>query len=162
LIRVGDECKIDGQGTYRLTDDIDDVQRILPSEPSVRTDLMPELISGPSLVEKTDNGPIFYDTYGFPVRPGESHVQVQRLRCGGGWAEPEDTPASGHDEYILVLRGLLRVEHGAGVLDVRAGEGIIIRAGEQVRSSTPEPAGAEYIIVRLLGLPRESDHQGQE
>jgi hypothetical protein len=96
------------------------------------------------------------------VRPRQSHLQVLRLRCAGGWAEPEETPASGHDEYILVLRGLLRVDHGGGVLDVRAGEGVLVRAGEQVRSSTPEPAGAEYIIVRLLCFPREVDLGGRE
>jgi hypothetical protein len=98
----------------------------------------------------------------FPVRPRESHVQILRLRCAGSWAEPEETPASGHDEYILVLRGLLRVDHEGGVLDVRAGEGIIIRAGERVQSSTPEPAGADYIIVRLLGFLKESDHRSRE
>jgi mannose-6-phosphate isomerase-like protein (cupin superfamily) len=123
---------------------------------------MPELITGPSLVDKTDNGPIFYDTYVFPVRPGESHVQVQRLRCGGGWADPEENPSSGHDQNILVVRGLLRVEHGDGVLDVRAGEGVMIRAGERVRFHTPEPVGAEFIVVCLLGFPRESDHGGRE
>jgi mannose-6-phosphate isomerase-like protein (cupin superfamily) len=123
---------------------------------------MPELITGPSWVDKTGGRPEFCDTYMFPVRPRESHVQILRLRCAGGWAEPEETPASGHDEYLLVLRGLLRVEHGGGVLDVRAGEAVLIRAGERVQSSTPEPAGAEYIVVRLLGLPREAAHRGQK
>jgi hypothetical protein len=118
---------------------------------------MPELISGPSYVDKTNGRPKFCDTYMFPVRPRESHVQVHHLRCAGGWAEPDEAPASGLDKYILVVRGLLRVEHGGGVLDVRAGEGIAIRAGERVRSSTPEPAGAEFIVVVLLGFPREAD-----
>jgi hypothetical protein len=119
---------------------------------------MPELISGLSYVDKTNGRPKFCDTYMFPVRPRESHVQVHHLRCAGGWAESDLTPASGLDKYILVVRGLLRVEHGRGVLDVRAGEGVIIRAGERVRSSAPEPAGAEFIAVVLLGFPREADH----
>jgi hypothetical protein len=117
---------------------------------------MPELINGPSLVDKTGGRPSFCDTYMFPVRPRQSHVEVVHMRCAGGWADPEETPASGPDKYIIVLRGLLRIEHGDGVLDVRAGEGVIIRAGERVRSSTPEPAGAVYIIVCLLGFPREA------
>jgi hypothetical protein len=90
----------------------------------------------------------------FPVRPKKSHVQVQHLRSAGGWAESEEHPTSALDRSILVLRGLLRVEHGGGVLEVRAGEGVIIRAGERVRLGTPEPAGAEYIVVCLLGFPR--------
>jgi mannose-6-phosphate isomerase-like protein (cupin superfamily) len=123
---------------------------------------MPELISGPSHVDKAGGRPRFCDTYMFPARPGKSHLQFSHMRCAGGWAEPEETPASGLDKYILVLRGLLRVEHDGGVLDVRAGQGVVIRAGERVRSSTPGPAGAEYIVVCLLGFPREADHWGRE
>jgi hypothetical protein len=123
---------------------------------------MPELISGPSYVDKTGGRPKFCDTYMFPVRPGQSHIQVHHMRCPGDWAEPEEIPASRIDKYILVLRGLLRVGYGGGVLDVRAGEGVVLRAGERVRSSTPEPEGAEYIVVCLLGFPREADHLGRE
>jgi hypothetical protein len=119
---------------------------------------MPELISGLSYVDKTNGRPKFCGTYMFPVRPRESHVPVHHLRCAGGWAEPDETPASGLDKYILVVRGVLRIQDGDGVLDVPAGEGVIIRAGERVRSSTPEPPGAEFIAVVLLGFPREADH----
>ena len=48
------------------------------------------------------------------------------------------------------------------MLDVRAGEGVVIRAGERVRPGTPGSAGAEYIVVCLLGFPREDDHRGGE
>ena len=123
---------------------------------------MPELISGPSYVDKTGGRPKFCDTYMFPVRPKESHVQVLHMRCAAGWAVSEEPPASGLDKYILVLRGLLRVEHGDGVLDVRAREGVLVRAGERVRCCTPEPAGAEFIVVCLLGFPRGADHRGQQ
>jgi hypothetical protein len=123
---------------------------------------MPELISGPSYIDKMGSRPKFCDTSMFPVRPRQSHVQVLQMRCPGGWAEPEEPASSGIDKYILVLRGLLRFRHGGGVLDVRAGEGVVIRAGERVRSSTPGPAAAEYIVVCLLGFPREADRQGRE
>jgi mannose-6-phosphate isomerase-like protein (cupin superfamily) len=124
---------------------------------------MPELISGPSYVDKTGGRPKFCDTYMFPVRPKESHVQVLHMRCATGWAESEEPSASGIDKYILVLGGLLRVEHDGGVLEVRAGEGVVIRAGERVRSSTPGPAGAVYIVVCLLfGPSMENDRRGRE
>ena len=123
---------------------------------------MPELISGPSHVDKAGGRPRFCDNYMFPARPGKSHLQFSHMRCAGGWVEPEEAPASGLDKYILVLRGLLRVGYGGGVLDVRVGEGVVTRAGERVRSSTPGPAGAEYIVVCLLGFPREADHRGRE
>ncbi len=133
-----------------------------PRSPQRGSDPMLELISGPSYVDKTGGRPKFCDTYMFPVRPKESHVQVLHMRCAAGWADPEETSASGIDKYILVLRGLLRVGYGGGVLDVRPGEGVVIRAGEWVRCSTPLPAGAEYLVVCLLGFPRESHHRGRE
>jgi hypothetical protein len=60
------------------------------------------------------------------------------------------------------LRGLLRVEHGGGVLDVRAGEGVVIRAGKRVRSDAPESMGTEYLIIYLLGFPRQVGHRSRE
>jgi hypothetical protein len=87
---------------------------------------MAELIRGPSFVDKTNGSNKFCDTHMFPVRPNESHIHLYHMRCAGGWAEPEQTPASGLDKCILVLQGLLRVEHRGGVLDARAGEGVMI------------------------------------
>ncbi len=45
----------------------------------------------------------------------------------------------------MVLRGLLRVEHEAGAIDVRAGQAIVAEPGEWIRYSSPEPGGAEYV-----------------
>ena len=47
----------------------------------------------------------------------------------------------------LVLRGMLRVEHEGGAIDVRAGQAIVTAPGEWVRYSTPEDGGAEYVAV---------------
>jgi mannose-6-phosphate isomerase-like protein (cupin superfamily) len=56
------------------------------------------------------------------------------MSAPGGWEEPAQTPD--FDEVTLVLRGTVRVEHDGGVLDVRAGEAVLSRAGERVRYST--------------------------
>jgi hypothetical protein len=123
---------------------------------------MPELITGPSSVHKAGGLPRFCDSYMFPVGPGFSHVHLSRMRCASGWAAPEDETTSVLDKYILVLRGLLRLEHTGGVLDVRAGEGAIIRAGERVRASAPEPSGADFVVVvLLLGRPTGTEHQNR-
>ncbi len=50
------------------------------------------------------------------------------------WDEPAQTP--GFDEVTVVLRGIVLVEHDAGVLEVAAGQAVITRAGERVRYST--------------------------
>ncbi len=61
-----------------------------------------------------------------------------------GWEEPAQTPE--FDEYTVVLRGLLRIEHDGGVVEVRGGEVVVTYGGERVRYSTPGE-GAEYIAV---------------
>jgi ethanolamine utilization protein EutQ (cupin superfamily) len=67
------------------------------------------------------------------------------MRSAGGWIEPGQTPE--FDECTLVLRGMVRVESRAGVVEARAGQAVIARRGEWVRYSTPEPEGAEYVAV---------------
>ena len=80
-------------------------------------------------------------------------VSIARMVSPPGWEEPAQTPA--FDEYTVVLRGLLRVEHDGGVVDVRAGEAIVTTAGERVRYSTPGE-GAEYIAVCLPAFSPET------
>jgi len=45
-----------------------------------------------------------------------------------GWEEPGQCPQ--FEEITVVLRGMLRVEHAGGVLDVRAGQAIVASPGE--------------------------------
>jgi len=59
----------------------------------------------------------------------------------------------------LVLRGLVRVEHEGGVIDVRAGQAVVTSAGEWVRYSSPEPEGAEYIAVCLPAFSPSTVHR---
>jgi mannose-6-phosphate isomerase-like protein (cupin superfamily) len=63
------------------------------------------------------------------------------------------------DEFTVVLKGMLRVEHKGGSLDVRAGQAVITHAGEWVRYSTPEADGAEYIAVCLPAFSMETVHR---
>src|SRR5215469_6395334 len=106
---------------------------------------MPEWIAGPSRIEAAGNKPKLIDEFVGRVNSGESAVSVARMRSPGGWVEPGQTPE--FDEYTVVLAGLLRVEHRDGAIDVRAGQAIVVRRGEWVRYSTPDPDGAEYIAV---------------
>jgi len=62
------------------------------------------------------------------------------------------------DEYTVVLRGMLRVEHRDGALVVRAGQAAITRRGE-LRYGTPEPDGAEYLAVCLPAFSPDTVHR---
>jgi ethanolamine utilization protein EutQ (cupin superfamily) len=84
-------------------------------------------------------------------------VSVAHMRSPAGWQEPGQKPE--FDEYTIVLRGLLRVEHRGGHLDVRAGQAVIAHKGEWIRYSTPEADGAEYIAVCVPAFAMEAVHR---
>jgi mannose-6-phosphate isomerase-like protein (cupin superfamily) len=79
------------------------------------------------------------------------------MRSPAGWVEPGQRPA--FDEYTLVLRGMLRVEHKGGALEVRAGQAVIAQAGEWVRYSSPEVEGAEYVAVCVPAFSPDTVHR---
>lgn len=118
---------------------------------------MPVHIPAPVRVTAAGNKPKLIDEYVGRVRQGEARVSVAHMRSPGGWVEPAQTP--GFDEYTVVLRGLLRLEHDGGALDVKAGEAVLARAGERVRYSTPLEEGAEYIAVCLPAFAPDLVHR---
>ena len=120
---------------------------------------MPILIPGPTRVEAAGNKPKLIDEFIGRVNSGDAAVSVAHMRSPGGWVEPGQAPE--FEEFTLVLRGLLRVEHRGGALDVRAGQAVVARRGEWVRYSTPEPEGAEYIAVCLPAFSMEGVHRDE-
>lgn len=106
---------------------------------------MPRLIPAPTRVQAAGNKPKLIDEYVGRVNSGDSGVSVAHMRSPGGWVEPGQRPE--FDEYTVVLRGLLRVASRSGVMDVRAGQAVVVPRGEWVQYSTPEPDGAEYVAV---------------
>ena len=116
---------------------------------------MPRLLAGPIRVAAIGTPPKTIDEYVGRVSSGTSGVSVAHMRSPAGWSEPGQRPE--FDEYTVVLKGVLRVEHEAGVLDVGAGQAVITHGGEWVRYSTPE--GAEYIAVCVPAFSLESVHR---
>ena len=110
-----------------------------------------------SVVEAAGTPAKRIDEYVGRVNSGTHGLSIAHMRSPAGWSEPPQTPA--FDEYTVVLHGMLRIAHAAGVLDVAAGEAVIVRAGERVRYSTPAPGGAEYIAVCLPAFSMESVHR---
>ena len=108
---------------------------------------MPELIPHASRVTAAGTPPKLIDEFVGVVNTGEDRLSVARMRSPEGWQEPGQRPE--FDEYTLVLAGCLHLEHASGALDVRADQAVLVRAGEWVRYSSPEPGGAEYVAVCL-------------
>jgi ethanolamine utilization protein EutQ len=108
---------------------------------------MPTLIPRPTRIESAGSKPKVIEEYVGQVNTATSGISVAHMRSPEGWEEPGQTPE--FDEYTVVLRGTLRVQHQSGELDVAAGQAVIAHRGEWVRYSTPCAGGAEYIAVCL-------------
>ena len=95
---------------------------------------MAELIAGPSRIEAAGTRPKLIEEYAGRVNTGHQAMSVARMVSPSGWEEPGQRPE--FEEVTVVLKGVLRVEHAGGILDVAAGQGVIARPGEWVRYHT--------------------------
>ena len=120
---------------------------------------MPTLIPQPTRIEAVGNKPKIIDEYIGRVNSGTSAGSVAHMRSPEGWVEPGQTPE--FVEFTVVLKGLLRVRHKSGSLDVRSGQAVVTNPGEWVQYSTPEAGGAEYIAVCLPAFSPETVHRDE-
>jgi mannose-6-phosphate isomerase-like protein (cupin superfamily) len=118
---------------------------------------MPTLIPAPTRVTAAGNKPKLIDEYVGRVNTKHAELSVAHMRSPGGWLEPGQTPE--FREITVVLKGLLRVEHQGGHLDVRAGQAVLTEPGEWVRYSTPEADGAECIAICLPAFSPDTVHR---
>ena len=118
---------------------------------------MPTVVSQPTRIASAGNKPKIIDEFIGRVNSSETRLSVAHMRSPAGWQEPGQTPQ--FDEFTLVLKGVLRVEHRNGHLDIAAGQAVIAHAGEWVRYSTPDPQGAEYIAICLPAFSPDTVHR---
>ena len=118
---------------------------------------MPRLISAPAIVEAAGTLPKRIEEFAGRVNSGHAGVSVARMLSPAGWEEPGQRPE--FEEITVVLKGMLRVDHENGVMDVRAGQAVVTAPGEWVRYSTPEPGGAEYVAVCLPAFSPQTVHR---
>jgi len=120
---------------------------------------MPRRIDAPSVIQAAGNKPKRIEEYAGRVNSGHDRVSVARMQSPEGWQEPGQRPD--FEEITVVLRGLLRVEHEGGTMDVRAGQAVATAPGEWVRYSTPDAEGAEYIAVCLPAFSPATVHRDE-
>jgi len=118
---------------------------------------MPTLISRPTRIQAAGSKPKLIDEYIGRIASKTSLASVAHMRSPSDWIEPGQAPD--FDEFTVVLRGILRVEHSHGFIDVAAGQAVIANKGEWVRYSTPGAKGAEYIAVCLPAFSPETVHR---
>ena len=118
---------------------------------------MPTLIESPTRIQAAGNKPKVIDEFVGRATTKESRLSIARMRSPGGWVEPGQTPE--FDEVTVVLRGMVRVTHRGGAIDVQAGQAVVAHAGEWVQYSTPEEEGAEYVAVCLPAFSMDNVHR---
>jgi mannose-6-phosphate isomerase-like protein (cupin superfamily) len=121
---------------------------------------MPRLIAAPAVVAAAGTKPKKIEEFAGRVNSGHGQVSVARMTSPSGWLEPGQRPE--FEEITVVLRGMVRVEHTDGVLDVQAGQAVVTAPGEWVRYSTPGPEGAEYVAVCLPAFSPTTVHRDDE
>ena len=121
---------------------------------------MPELIETPSVIEAVGTKPKRIEEYAGRVNTGHSGVSVARMVSPEGWLEPGQTPD--FEEITVVLKGMLRVEHTGGALEVRAGQAVVAHPGEWIRYSSPDAGGAEYVAICLPAFSPDTVHRDED
>jgi len=120
---------------------------------------MPTFVSQPTRITAAGNKPKVIDEYIGRVNSNTWGVSLAHMRSPQGWEEPGQTPE--FDEFTVVLKGMLRVRHRGGQIDVAAGQAVIAHGGEWVQYSTPAEGGAEYMAVCLPAFAMETVHRDQ-
>jgi len=118
---------------------------------------MPIHIKSPTRVSAAGNKPKIIEEFVGRVNSHTEVVSIARMKSPSGWEEPAQTPD--FDEYTIVLKGTLRVQHAGEICDVKAGEAFLANRGERVLYSTPSPDGAEYIAVCLPAFSPDLVHR---
>lgn len=120
---------------------------------------MPTLIAAPTIVQAAGTKPKRIEEFAGRVNSGDANVSVARMVSPEGWEEPGQRPE--FQEITLVLRGMLRVEHEGGILEVGAGQAVVAHPGEWVRYASPAPGGAEYVAVCLPAFSPATVHRDE-
>src|SRR5262245_21966109 len=118
------------------------------------------LIENPTMIVAAGNPPKQIAEYVGRLNTKNSTLSIARMVSPGGWEEPGQTPE--FDEYTLVLRGSVRVITRTGAIDVKAGQCFLAAAGDWVRYTTPNEAGAEYVSICLPAFSPQMVHREEE
>lgn len=96
------------------------------------------------------------------VATGHTSLSVAHMIAPPGWGEPAQTPE--FLEVTVMVRGTMRVEIGAEpeIIELSAGQSIVIEPGVRVRYSNPYEAENEYYAVCLPAFSPDAARRDDE
>ena len=116
-------------------------------------------IDRPTLIKAAGNKPKRILEYFGNVNSQTKQVSIAKMGSPQGWVEPGQKPE--FDEFTVVLKGALSVKTRDAVVEIKAGEAILIGKNEWVQYSTPHAGGAEYISVCLPAFSPDTVHRDE-
>jgi len=120
---------------------------------------LPTKIKSPTIISAAGNKPKIIEEFIGNVNSETNTVSIARMKSPEGWIEPGQKPE--FDEYTVVLKGMLRVTTKNSVVDIEAGQAIIVNKGEWVQYSSPGTDGAEYVAVCLPAFSPATVHRDE-
>lgn len=99
--------------------------------------------SAPSVIP-VPGGKLIEEHFG-KVATDDDAVSIAHMVAPPGWSEPPQRPE--FDEYTLMVHGRKRIEIEGEVLELTAGESLLVEKGTLVRYSNPFAEEAEYWSV---------------
>jgi mannose-6-phosphate isomerase-like protein (cupin superfamily) len=88
---------------------------------------------------------------------GTGQYSLAHMVAPPHWSEPHQRPD--FDEITIVVRGRKRFEIDGDVVELQAGESLLIRAGARVRYSNPFDAECEYWSVCVPAFSPATVHR---
>jgi mannose-6-phosphate isomerase-like protein (cupin superfamily) len=116
-----------------------------------------KLVTHPTLIKAAGTPSKEIQEFFGRVNTGTAELSIARMISPQGWAEPAQTPEFA--EYTLVLRGALHAAIKGQTTIVKAGQAILVEAGETVQYSTPDPGGAEYVAICVPAFSPDTVHR---
>jgi hypothetical protein len=120
---------------------------------------MPKLIASPTPIASVGNVTKFANEYIGLVNTGDAKLSITLVHSPAGWLGVGQY--SDYREYRVIYKGLLRVEHADGIMDIEAGQGLDVGPGEWVCYSTPNEGGADYVTVCVPAFSRTGVHRDE-
>lgn len=104
----------------------------------------------------TDDGKLIAEHFGHAVGTGGA-ISIARMVAPPHWSEPWQRPE--FQEFTLVSRGRKRVELEDRVVELNAGESLMVPPGAAVRYSNPYDEEVEYWAVCVPAFSPDTVHR---
>ena len=116
------------------------------------------LIEMPTVIKAAGNPPKEIREFIGRANSGTHEVSIAKMISPAGWSEPGQRPE--FSEYTVVLKGALHAQFKDREVVVKAGQALIVQAGEWVKYSTPD--GAEYIATCIPAFSPQTVHRDEK